>query len=48
MNNKYNIGELKEKINRCKNMVLDDVSLDDIDDIASIKIDKESLATKEF
>ena len=40
MNNKYNIEELKEKISRCKNMTLDDVGLDDIDDITSIKIDK--------
>jgi len=40
MNNKYNIEELKEKINRCKSMTLDDVSLDDVDEITSIKIDK--------
>lgn len=40
MNNRYNFEELKEKINRCKNMTLSDVSLDDVDEITSIKIDK--------
>ncbi len=38
--NKYNIKELREKLNRCKNMDLKDVSLDDVDEISSIKIDK--------
>ena len=35
--NKYNIKELREKLNRCKNMDLKDVSLDDVDEISSIK-----------
>lgn len=35
-----NIEELKEKINRCKNMDLSDVSLDDVDELTDIKIDK--------
>ena len=38
--NKYNIKELREKLNRCKNMDLKDVSLDYVDEISSIKIDK--------
>lgn len=36
---KYNLKELGEKLNRCKNMKLEDVSLDDVDEISSIKID---------
>ena len=38
--NSYNIKELREKIERCKNMKLSDVSLDDVDEISSIKIDR--------
>ena len=34
---KYNI---KEKLNRCRNMKLEDVSLEDVDEISSIKIDR--------
>ena len=41
---KYNIEEIKEKLeeklNRCKNMKLEDVTLDDVDEISSIKIDR--------
>lgn len=37
---KYNIKELEEKLNRCRNMKLEDVSLDDVDEISSIKIDR--------
>ena len=38
--NKYNIEEIKEKLDRCKNMNLEDVTLDDVDEISSIKIDR--------
>ena len=38
--NNYNIKDLREKLDRCKNMDLNDVSLDDVDEISSIKIDK--------
>lgn len=38
--NNYNIKDLREKLYRCKNMDLSDVSLDDVDEISSIKIDK--------
>ena len=38
--NKYNIEEIKEKLERCRNVDLDDVSLDDVDEISSIKIDR--------
>ena len=40
MKNKYNIKELEEKINRCKNMKLEDINPDDVDEISSIKIDR--------
>ena len=38
--NKYNIEEIKEKLERCKSMKLEDVTLDDVDEISSIKIDR--------
>lgn len=38
--NKCNIEEIKEKLNRCKNMKLEDVTLCDVDEISSIKIDR--------
>ena len=40
MKNKYNIKELEEKINRCKNIKLEDIKPDDIDEISFIKINK--------
>jgi len=38
--NKYNIEEIKEKLERCRNMKLEDVTLDDVDEITDIKIDR--------
>ncbi len=38
--NKYNLKELEEKLERCKNMKLEDVTLGDVDEIDSIKIDR--------
>ena len=40
MNKKYNIQELEEKLKRCRNMRLEDVTLDDVDELSSIKIDR--------
>lgn len=40
MKDKYNVRELEEKLNRCKNIKLEDVTLDDVDDIKDIKIDR--------
>jgi len=37
---KYNIKELEEKINRWKNIKLEDINPDDVDEISSIKIDR--------
>lgn len=39
MNNK-NMQTIIEKIKRCKDMSLEDVTLDDVDEISDIKIDK--------
>lgn len=36
--NKYNIKELQEKLERCKNISLDEVNPDDVDELSSIKI----------
>ena len=38
--NKYNIKELREKLKRCGNVNLDDVKLEDVDELSSIKIDR--------
>lgn len=40
MKDKYNVRELEEKLNRCKNIKLEDITLDDVDDIKDIKIDR--------
>lgn len=40
MKKKYNIQELEEKLKRCRNMKLEDVTLDDVDELGSIKIDR--------
>ena len=40
MKNKYNIQELEEKLKRCRNMKLEYVTLDDVDELSSIKIDR--------
>lgn len=38
--NKYNIEILAEKLECCRNVNLDAVKLDDVDEISSIKIDR--------
>lgn len=35
-----NIDNLVNKVNRCKNMTFNDVTLDDVDEITNIKINK--------
>lgn len=37
---KYDLKELEGKLERCKNINLKDVNLDDVDEISSIKIDR--------
>jgi hypothetical protein len=37
---KYNIRELEEKLNRCKDIPFSEINVDDVDEISSIKIDK--------
>ncbi len=34
--NKYNLKELEEKLQRCRNVKLEDITLDDVDEISSI------------
>ena len=36
--NKHNIKKLREKLERCKNISLDEVNPDDVDELSSIKI----------
>ena len=48
MNKKYNIQELKEKLKRCRNMKLEDVTLDDVDELSSIKLIEENQVMREF
>lgn len=38
--NKYSIKELEDKLERCRNVNLDDVTLEDVDEITDIKIDR--------
>ena len=38
--NNYDIKSLERKLEKCKSMSLDDVSLNDVDEITDIKIDK--------
>ncbi|MBP3634930.1 MAG: hypothetical protein J6J17_00525 [Bacilli bacterium] len=37
---KYNIKKLREKLEHCRNVNLDDVKLEDVDELTSIKIDR--------
>lgn len=37
---KYNIEELAEKLDRCRNVDFNDVKLEDVDEITYIKIDR--------
>lgn len=38
--NKYNLEELKEKLERCKNIPIEDIKANDVDDIKDIKISR--------
>ena len=38
--NKYNLKKIEEKLERCRNVNLDDMTLDDVDELTSIKIDR--------
>ena len=44
--NKYNIKKLAEKLERCRNVNLDDVKLEDVDEITDIKIDRRKPSNK--
>ena len=34
----YNIKELQDKLERCRKVTLDEVSIDDVDELSSVKI----------
>lgn len=38
--NKYNLEELKENLERCKNIPIEEINPDDVDDIEDIKISR--------
>lgn len=38
--NKYNLEELKEKLERCKNIPIEEINPDDVDNIEDIKISR--------
>jgi len=38
--NKYNLEELKENLERCKNIPIGEINPDDVDDIEDIKISR--------
>lgn len=40
MKNKYNLKVIQDKLNRCRNVKLEDVSLENVDEITDIKIDR--------
>ena len=40
MDSKHNIEKLGEKLEKCRNMRLEDVTLDNVDELSSIKIDR--------
>ena len=40
MDSKHNIEKLGEKLEKCRNMKLEDVTLDDVDELGVIKIDR--------
>ena len=39
---KYDVKKLREKLERCKNVSFDDITLDDVDDISTVKISKKN------
>ena len=40
MKKKYNITELEEKLKRCKDISIEEVDINDVDDLDDIKIDR--------
>ncbi len=40
MKNKYNLKVIQDKLNRRRNVKLEDVSLENVDEITDIKIDR--------
>jgi len=45
--NKYNLEELKEKLEKCKNIPIEEINPDDVDNIEDIKISR-NVEKKEY
>lgn len=45
---KYNIKELEEKLKICKDIHLNEVDIDEVDDLGKIKISRKNLRKKEL
>lgn len=45
---KYNIEEIKEKLEKCKNIPIEDINPDDVDDLADIKVSRKNVEKKEY
>ena len=48
MDSKHNIEKLGEKLEKCRNMKLEYVTLDDVDELSSIKLIEENQVMREF
>lgn len=46
--NKYNLEELKEKLERCKNIPIEEINPDDVDHIEDIKISRKNVEKREY
>lgn len=44
---KYNIEEIKEKLERCRNIPIEDINPDDVDDLEDIKTSRKNVEKKE-
>lgn len=46
--NKYNIEEIREKLERCRNTPLSEIDPDEVDDLKDIKINRKNLKKIEY
>lgn len=44
---KYDIEEIQEKLERCRNIPIEDINSDNADDLADIKISRKNVEKKE-
>ncbi len=48
MKNKYNIEEIKEKLERCRNIPFEDINPDEVDDLENIKISRKKCREERY